>query len=46
VAWLGATLRAVRRRDVPSALSNALLVNSHNVSVEQTTGVLVLESVW
>lgn len=55
-AWLGATFRAVRRHDGPSALSigllplvavgNVLLVNSHNVSVEQTSGLLVLDGAW
>jgi hypothetical protein len=55
-AWLGATFRSVRQHDVPSALSigllplvalsNALLVNSHNVSVEQTSGLLVLDGAW
>jgi hypothetical protein len=56
VAWLGATVRAVCRHDVTSALgigvlpvvaiSNALLVNSHNVNVEQASGVLVLDGAW
>ena len=45
-AWLGATFRAVRRHDSISALSNALLVNSHNVSVEQASGYLVLLGAW
>jgi hypothetical protein len=46
----------VRRHDVPSALSigllllvalsNALLVNSHDVSVEQASGLLALAGAW
>jgi hypothetical protein len=55
-AWLGATFRAVRRHDIISALSigllplvalsNALLVNSHNVTVETASGYLVLLGAW
>src|SRR5258706_2238651 len=55
-AWLGATFRAVRRHDGLSALSigvlplvalsNALLVNRHDVSVEQASGLLALAGAW
>jgi hypothetical protein len=56
-AWLGATVRAVRRHDGPSALSigllplvalcNAVLVYFHDgVMSEQTYGLLVLEGAW
>src|SRR5262249_33712833 len=55
-AWLGATFRAVRRHDILSALSigllplvalsNALLVNRHDVHVEQASGLLVLDGAW
>ena len=55
-AWLGATFRAVRRHDVLSALSigllplvalsNALLVTSHDVSIEQASGLLALTGAW
>ena len=55
-AWLGATFRAMRRHDVLSALSigllplvalsNALLVNRHDVSVEQASGLLALAGAW
>src|SRR5262249_40360066 len=55
-AWLGATFRAVSRHDILSALSigllplvalsNALLVNRHDVSVEQAPGLLILGGAW
>jgi hypothetical protein len=55
-AWLGATFRAARGHDAPSALSigllplvalgNVVLVDNHNVSVEQTAGLLVLDGAW
>src|SRR5260370_22598761 len=51
-AWLGASFRAVRRHDVPSALSigvlplvalsNALLVNSHAVRYPALAGACAL----
>jgi hypothetical protein len=56
-AWLGATFRAARRHDGPSALSigllplvalgNALLVNRHDeIFFEQASGTLALFGAW